>query len=383
MKLFAFGLGYSSLALLRRLGPRLDRASGTVRSQAKAAALQARGVVARVFDGEQADPAIDDDLAGADALLISVPPGPSGDPVLRHFSQKIAAAPGLCWVGYLSTIGVYGDRGGAWVTEADAPHPTSPRSVARLAAEQGWLDLGARARVPTVVLRLAGIYGPGQNALVNLAEGTARRVIKPGQVFNRIHVDDIASAIEASMQRPRAGAVYNLTDDEPSPPQDVVAHAAALLGVEPPPAVDIEAAGLSPMGRSFFDENKRASSALARGELGWAPRYPSYREGLAALLEAGDGRRVASPLSTRYLGITLAPPPRPSAACAFSRRLVEPAHPTPRDCPGSSASRKYASRPPILSRLDRLPPPRSSRSPESAEPTRARKSLGQPPGCFR
>lgn len=290
MRLVVLGAGYSSMAFIRRMRPRLTAVTGTVRSAGKAAALGLEGVTGRVFDGATADPALSGDIAQADALLVSIPPGPGGDPALKVFSDAIAAAPRLAWIGYLSTIGVYGDRDGNWVTEADESRPTSERSRQRVAAEEGWLALGARSGKPVAVLRLAGIYGPGQNALVNLRQGTAKRLVKPGQVFNRIHVEDIARAAEASLDRPHAGRIYNVTDDEPAPPQDVVAYAAALMGVVPPPETDFATAELSPMARSFYSENKRVSNARLRQELGVSLAYPTYREGIRALWEAGDGR---------------------------------------------------------------------------------------------
>jgi nucleoside-diphosphate-sugar epimerase len=290
MRLVVLGAGYSSMAFIRHMRPRLTTVTGTVRSAAKAAALAQHGVAGRVFDGVTADPALSGDIAGADALLVSIPPGPSGDPALTVFGEAIAAAPRLAWIGYLSTIGVYGDRGGGWVTEEDAPRPTSERSVQRVAAEEGWLALGARSGKAVAVLRLAGIYGPGQNALVNLRQGTAKRLVKPGQVFNRIHVADIARATEAALDHPHAGPIYNVTDDEPAPPQDVVAYAATLMGVAPPPESDFATAELSAMARSFYSENKRVSNARMREELGVSLAFPTYREGIRALWEAGDGR---------------------------------------------------------------------------------------------
>jgi nucleoside-diphosphate-sugar epimerase len=290
VKLFVLGIGYSSRAFIDLMRPELGAVGGTVRSQGKADALAGQGIAARVFDGSAVDPAILSQIAAADALLVSIPPGPSGDPALPLLGEAVAAARHLRWIGYLSTIGVYGDRGGAWVTEEDEVRPSSERSVARVAAEQGWLELGARADKPVAILRLAGIYGPGQNALVNLRQGTAKRLVKPGQVFNRIHVEDIARAAAASLAKPVNGRVYNVTDDEPAPPQDVVTYAAALMGIEPPPETDFARAELSPMARSFYSENKRVSNARLRTELGFVPRYPTYREGIRALWEAGDGR---------------------------------------------------------------------------------------------
>ncbi len=300
MNLLIFGYGYSSQAFARRVAPRFDRVVGTVRSPEKAEAMARDGVTPRLFDGggrgrsPAVDPALAHDIAEADAVLVSIAPE-EDDPVLRCFGEALASAPRLGWIGYLSTVGVYGDHEGAWVDEATAPRPVSERSLRRVEAEQAWIAMGARSGKAVQVFRLAGIYGPGRNALVNLAEGSAKRLIKPGQVFNRIHVDDIAGALEASLDRPRPGAIYNITDDEPAPPQDVVTFAAGLLGVEPPPEQPFETAQLSPMARSFYGENKRVANRLMREELGYAPRYPTYREAHRALFQSGEGRLVPDP----------------------------------------------------------------------------------------
>ena len=289
MNLFVFGLGYSASHFIRTYRDRFTHIIGTVTSQEKAGALVAAGIDAHVFAPDQTDPEIRRALQAADALLVSIPPDENGDPVLARCADEITGAPHLAWIGYLSTIGVYGDHRGAWVDEATPPNPISRRSTERLAAEKAWLDLGARSGKAVHIFRIAGIYGPGRNALKQLAEGTAKRVFKPGQVFNRIHVDDIAAVLMASLQRPRAGAVYNLADDEPTAAPDVVAHAARLVGVEPPPELPFEQAGLGPMAASFYGESKRVSNRLIKDELGVRLRYPSYREGLAALWAAGEG----------------------------------------------------------------------------------------------
>ena len=290
MNLFAFGLGYTAKALVAAERPRFGTVVGTVRSPDAMAEWAARGVAARLFSDVGADPALHDDVKRAEVVLVSIPPDGRGDPTLRGFGETLAAAPRVRWVGYLSSIGVYGDHGGAWVDEATPPSPVSMRSRRRLGAEEQWLDWGRRTGKAVQIFRLAGIYGPGRNALVNLAAGRARRIVKPGQVFNRIHVDDIARALIAAMAQPKPGAVYNVADDEPAPPQDVVAYAAALLGLEPPPETAIEQAALGPMAASFYAENKRASNRLIKRELGLTWRYPSYREGLDALLAADRGR---------------------------------------------------------------------------------------------
>jgi nucleoside-diphosphate-sugar epimerase len=251
--------------------------------RAKAAALTGEGVSVRVFSSEHTDSEIADDIRSADAILVSIPPGEHGDPVLASFAAWIAAAPKLRWLGYLSTVGVYGDHAGNWVDEKTPPAPRNERSQFRATAEDEWVALGAH------VFRLSGIYGPGRNQLMQLKAGTARRIIKPGQVFNRIHVADIATILEASLRRPRPGAIYNVTDDEPAAPQDVVMFAAKLCGLEPPPEIPFELAELSPMARSFYGENKRVRNDLIREELGVTLRYPSYREGLTALRKLGEG----------------------------------------------------------------------------------------------
>lgn len=289
MNLFVFGLGFSGRTFAERRIALGDNVSGTVRSRAKAQALSAAGITARVFGPDESDSTIGADLAASDALLISVPPGTGGDPVLKNFAGQIAAAPNLRWIGYLSTIGVYGDHGGAWVDEATPVTPTNARSRERADAEQEWLAFGKANGIPVQIFRLAGIYGPGQSQLVQLARGTARRIIKPGQVFNRIHVEDIAHVLDASLRRPRSGAVYNVTDNEPAPPQDVVTYAAKLCDVAPPPAISLEDAGLTEMGRSFYAESKRVRNGLLRDELGVTLAYPTYREGLTSLRTAGDG----------------------------------------------------------------------------------------------
>ncbi|MFL4987209.1 MAG: SDR family oxidoreductase [Microvirga sp.] len=291
MNLFAFGVGYSAAHFVRRYRHRFETIAGTVTSDGKTAALRADGIEPLIFDGASADPGIARALTGADALLVSIPPDAEGDPTLRHFAAAIAAAPRLAWIGYLSTVGVYGDHGGGFVDEDTPPQPLGARSRQRLEAEEAWLDLGAGAGKPVHVFRLAGIYGPDRNALAQLAAGTARRIVKPGQVFNRVHVEDVAAVLAASIARPRAGAVYNVADDEPAPPQDVVAYAAGLAGIAPPPAVAYAEARLTGVAASFWGECKRVSNRRIKDELGVALSYPSYREGLAALHAAGEGRR--------------------------------------------------------------------------------------------
>ena len=286
-RLFVFGLGYSARVFARRLSARGWRIAGTTRSPEAAAALRAEGIEALPFDRERPLSEPDSALAGTTHLLASVPPDEAGDPVLDRHGPDIAACAGIAWAGYLSTTGVYGDRGGDWVDEDSALEPTGPRGARRLAAERGWLELQRSHALPVHLFRLAGIYGPGRSALDQVRAGTARRIHKPGQVFSRIHVDDIASVLEASIAKPDPGRAYNVCDDNPAPPAEVVAQACALLDVEPPPLVPYEAAALSTMARSFYRDNKRVSNNRIKEELGVALAYPDYKAGLAAILAAG------------------------------------------------------------------------------------------------
>lgn len=287
-RLFVFGLGYSALVLARRLKAKGWRIAGTVRTEEKRVALAAEGFTIFVFDGAQKLAEATAALSGSTHLLQSIPPGAEGDPVLRYHAADLAALEGLRWVGYLSTTGVYGDRGGDWVDEKAGLHPTGPRGRARVTAEQGWLDLG-RFGLAVHVFRLAGIYGPGRSALETVHEGRAKRIVKPGQVFSRIHVDDIASVLEASIGKPNPGAAYNVCDDDAAPPQEVIAYACALLGVEPPPEIPYAEAAptMSEMARSFYADSKRVANHRIKTELGVRLAYPDYRIGLKALLDAG------------------------------------------------------------------------------------------------
>lgn len=283
--LFCFGLGYSATRIAAQLAADGWRITGTARSPESAAAIQRAGHDAIVFDGTGPTEAVTEALRNATHILVSVPPG-NDDPVLHHHETDLRNAPALSWIGYLSTIGVYGDRAGGWVDETGPTDATSLRGRQRIAAEHAWLSLGASLRIPTEVFRLAGIYGPGRSAIDKLRDGTAHRIVKPGQVFNRIHVDDIAGTVCAAIAKPSGGAVYNVADDEPAPPQDVVAYAAELLGVTPPPEIAFAEADLSPMARSFYADNKRVSNAKLRQDLGVALKFPTYREGLRAILGA-------------------------------------------------------------------------------------------------
>ncbi|KLK90805.1 epimerase [Microvirga vignae] len=289
MNLFVFGPGYTAQQFIGPYRHRFARIGGTLRSETKAETLEASGIIPYFFDAERYDPGIVDEIRRVDALLVSIPPAPGSDPVLRSLSDAIASAPRLRWIGYLSTVGVYGDANGAWVDENTPPSPVNERSRHRIAAEGQWLDLGKGAPFSVQIFRLAGIYGPGRNALLKVANGTARRLIKPGQVFNRIHAADIAHVLMASIDRPSRNAIYNVADDEPCPPQDVIAYAARLLGLEPPPEEPFATADLSPMARSFYQDNKRVRNTRIKDELGVRLRFPTYREGLEALHAAGEG----------------------------------------------------------------------------------------------
>lgn len=286
MSVFVFGLGYTGLAFARAMRDAGAPVGGTVRGAEKAEALRAEGIAAVVFDGTSRSAAAAAALAGATHVLVTVSQGEGGDPVLAAHGDDLAAAPQLAWAGYLSTVGVYGDHCGAWIDEEAPPDPRIARAAARIAAEDAWRRFGTERGVPVGIFRLAGIYGPGRNPFVKLAEGSAHRIVKPGQVFNRIHVADIATTLGAAIERP-AARTYNVSDDEPAPPQDVIAYAAALMGVTPPPEVAFAEADLSPMARSFYEGNRRISNRRIREELGVALAYPTYRDGLSALWRDG------------------------------------------------------------------------------------------------
>jgi nucleoside-diphosphate-sugar epimerase len=288
MSLVIFGYGYSSRHFVRTQGARYAPVLATVRDPARATRLSSTECDVVAF-GQTIDERIGSALEGARYLLISAPPEESGDPVLAKFEARIAQSK-IERIVYLSTIGVYGDHGGAWIDESTPCDPSNARSRWRLAAEDAWLALGARMGKPAHVLRLSGIYGPGRNALANLRAGTAKRIIKPGQVFNRIHVEDIARAIAACFDSDLASRIWNVTDDEPAAPQDVVTGAAQLLGLEPPPEIAFEDAELSPMARSFYGECKRVSNRAMKDELGVTLAYPTWREAMRALHESGEGR---------------------------------------------------------------------------------------------
>ena len=274
--LLSLGHGYSARALARLLLPRGWRIIGTTRSVESAAALAETGIEALQWPGSDLTHA----LAEATHLLTSVAPDAEGDPVLSALGEQIAKAQ-FDWVGYLSTTGVYGDHGGNWVDEDTPLVPTGTRGKRRVIAEAAWTDLG----LPLHIFRLAGIYGPGRGPFAKVRAGTARRIIKPGQVFSRIHADDIAQVLLASIERPNPIRAYNVCDDDPAPPQDVIAHAARLLGLPMPPEEDFETADMHPMARSFYGESKKVRNTRMKQELGVRLLYPDYKTGLAALLK--------------------------------------------------------------------------------------------------
>lgn len=279
--LLSIGHGYSARALARRLLPVGWRVIGTTRSPDRADALRAEGTEPLIWPGEGLAAA----LGQATHLLTSVAPGREGDPVLATEAAAIAAvAPKLQWVGYLSTVGVYGDHQGGWVDETTPLTPATARGRARVAAEAAWGALARQAGLPLHIFRIAGIYGPGRGPFEKVRDGSARRIIKPGQVFSRIHVEDIAQVLAASIARPDPGAIYNLCDDDPAPPEDVLSYAAELLGLPAPPAVAYDAAEMTPMARSFYAESKRVRNDRIKTELGVRLLYPDYRSGLQALL---------------------------------------------------------------------------------------------------
>jgi len=287
VEIFFFGLGYCAEALIRRT-PEIEP-SGTVRSDERVAELRRRGAEAFAFDGAHADCGLEEALKSAEAIVVSIPPRGAPGP-LDRFAVALAAAPELRRVIYYSTVGVYGDHGSGWVDETSATLTRSERGLARLADEKRWTEWGRERGVAVDILRLPGIYGPVRNALEKIRQGAARRIVKKGHIVNRAHVDDIAIVSRLALARGLDGQVWNVADDEPTPPQDVIAYAAMLLGVEPPPEEPFETAKLSEMSASFFAEERRVSNAKAKRLLGFRPVYPTYREGLKALFEAGEGR---------------------------------------------------------------------------------------------
>ncbi|WP_093361418.1 SDR family oxidoreductase [Tropicimonas isoalkanivorans] len=277
--LLSLGHGYSAQALAHALQPQGWHIFGTTRSPEKADALETEGVTPLLLPGAD----LADAISQATHVLASAAPDDAGDPFLPQVADAILAARPK-WIGYLSTTGVYGDHKGGWVDETTPLTPATRRGRLRVLAERQWQTFAEDAGLPLMIFRLAGIYGPGRGPFAKVRAGTARRIVKPGQVFSRIHVEDIAQVLAASIAQPRAGAIYNVCDDDPAPPQDVIAHAAHLLGLPVPPEEDFETAEMSPMARSFYADSKKVRNDRIKSELGVELRYPSYRDGLAALL---------------------------------------------------------------------------------------------------
>lgn len=288
-KVLLVGAGYSARAFAAMAKPLGVDVAGTTRSEEKFDRLRAAGIRPIAFDGRTMSDELKRALDEATDLVISASPDDDGDPLIAAAGDLLRRGmPALEWIGYLSTIGVYGNHDGAWVTEESECRPRAGRLDFRLSAERQWQDLASARKTPLAILRLSGIYGPGRNALVNLANGTARRIIKPGQIFNRIHVADIAGAL-MHLAPGRTAGVFNVTDDEPSPPQDVIEFAANLMNVPPPPALDFATADLSPMARSFYGENKRVSNAKLKAA-GYGFAHPNYRSAFAAMWADGSWR---------------------------------------------------------------------------------------------
>lgn len=284
-RVFFFGMGYSSLATARALDAEIEPGlpiSGTTRTDDGAELLADTVYRIHVFDGMNPGTTLAADLRAATHVVQSIPPGEEGDPVLRLHRDTLDDARDLEWLCYFSTVGVYGNFDGAWVDETAPTRPVNRRSQKRVEVEAQWRAYAEARGVPLLILRLAGIYGPGRSAFDRLREGTARRIVKPGQVFNRIHVEDIGR-VTALAARQRFNGTFNLADDEPAPPQELVTHAAELLGVPPPPEIPFDTAEMTPMARSFYSDNKRVSNRAIKQALGIELLYPTYRQGLGAI----------------------------------------------------------------------------------------------------
>ncbi len=287
-KLFIFGFGFSSTSIAEKAKDDFDAICGTSRSQEKIDNLRAKDFEAEIFDGK-ATPELKAQLINTTHIVVSISPGEE-DPVLTTFPNLMELATKLEWVGYLSTVGVYGHHDGAWVDEASELRPVSKRSIQRVSAEEAWTKLADKNDIPLSIFRLAGIYGPDRNWFINIEKGTSRRMVKPGQVFNRIHCEDIGQAVALAMRK-NIGEVFNITDDDPAPPQDVVIYAHELMGKTPPPEIDFETAEISPMARSFYGENKRVSNKKSKEILGLEYQWPNYRLSLKRLWDEGSWKR--------------------------------------------------------------------------------------------
>ncbi len=282
--IFCFGYGYTAARLAARLRNDDWRIAGTTTHEDKANAMQAESIETHIWKGERLNPAA---LEGKSAVLVSTPPGEDGCPVLQGASDALAVqSKGVDWIGYLSSNSVYGDHGGAWVTEETRPAPATVRAKRRNTAETQWRRFADTSNLPLIIFRLPGIYGPGRSALDAVRKGNAKRIDKPGHIINRAHVDDIVGVLTVSMEQPKTHDIYNVADDEPAPTHEVIAYASGLLGVEPPPLTPLEQAGLSDIAKSFYSECKRISNARVKEALSIRLKYPTYREGLEAILAA-------------------------------------------------------------------------------------------------
>jgi len=289
-RLFCFGIGFSAKALINHLPVADWSTGGTVRDVENVQHLNNQGIDATLWEGGDLSDQAKQKLLAATHVLVSVPPGDSGDPVINAASETLRASNNLGWIGYLSTTGVYGNTDGAFVDETAPLNPSSARSERRVAAERAWLDLFETAHIPVHIFRLAGIYGPGRSVFDQIRKGTAKRVQKPGHAFSRIHIDDIAGVLAASISRPNPGAIYNVCDDEPAPPAEVTEYACHLLDKDPPPMEDFNVVKerMTPMGLSFWTDNRRVDNTRIRDELGVKLRYPDYRAGLQAIFTEED-----------------------------------------------------------------------------------------------
>ena len=284
-KLLIFGFGFSASAIAEKAREDFHEICGTSRSPQKIENLRAKGFDAEIFDGA-ATPELKAQLVDVTHLVMSISPGEE-DPVLAAFSNLMELAPKLEWIGYLSTVGVYGHHEGAWVDEESTLRPVSNRSIQRVAAEKAWMEFANTNKLPLAIFRLSGIYGPGRNWFINIEKGTSRRLVKPGQVFNRIHREDIGQAVALAMRK-NIGGIFNITDDEPAPPQEVVTYAHELMGKTPPPEIDFKTADISPMARSFYGENKRVSNKKSREVLGLEYKWPNYHFSLKRMWDEGS-----------------------------------------------------------------------------------------------
>jgi len=281
--LFCFGLGFAAQALAKRMHTHGWNISGSCRAMDKEDSLKDLSVLP--FDGIHATEEIRNALSKATHLLVSIPPQPSGDVVLQKFSLQIAECKNLEWIGYISSTGVYGDTQGEWVDESSPLQPVTELNKRRVEAENGWLDMVRENGCPVMVFRCVAIYGPGRNLLISVKQGRARRIEKPGLVFSRIHVEDLAQTLEASIKNPRPGEIYNVSDDEPSPPSEAVEYACKLLNITPPPLIPFESADLSEIARGFYLTCKRVGNKKIKEELGVKLQYPDYRSGLDTIFQ--------------------------------------------------------------------------------------------------